>query len=120
MLRRRNLLAQRCLRPPATPASLSIVAIEITECQNGYARVGAVPDNARCEPGGSRTYVDTEQIFLRADGENWTYPTSATGISCTDTTLEPDLASACEALGLRTRADGPSRAGPDGVPGGQP
>ena len=45
--------------------------------------------------------MDTEQVFLRADGENWTYLTSGTGISCTDTDLEPDLASACEALGLR-------------------
>ena len=83
------------------PSSLSIVAIEITECQNGYARVGAVPDNSRCEPGGGGTCVDTEQVFLRADGENWTYLTSGTGISCTDPALEPDLARACEALSLR-------------------
>ena len=45
------------------PSSLSIVAIEITECQNGYARVGAVPDNSRCDPAGGRACVDTEQVL---------------------------------------------------------
>ncbi len=39
------------------------MAIEITECQNGYARVGAVPDNSRCDPAGGGTCVDTEQVL---------------------------------------------------------
>jgi hypothetical protein len=72
-----------------------IVDVEVSECQNGYARVWAIPDQSGC----SEEYpncLETEQVFLQdVDGE-WTYLTSGTGIECPD----PFIADACEALGL--------------------
>jgi hypothetical protein len=78
-----------------------IAAVIVQECQNGYARVSAVPDNATCgQTGGS--CLDNEQVFLTATAAGWSYLTSGTGISCaTDDDLSPALVTACEGLGLR-------------------
>jgi hypothetical protein len=91
---------------PATRQALEAGGIRITEvivrnCENGYARVTAVPDNGTCgEAGGS--CFEQEQVFLTAAGAGWTYLTSGTGISCaTDDDLFPALLAACEGLGLR-------------------
>jgi hypothetical protein len=82
-------------------AEIAIVAVGVRECQHGYARVTAKPDNSSCgEPGGS--CLDDEQVFLAATRTGWTYLTSGTGISRgTDPDLGPDLLTACVELGLR-------------------
>jgi hypothetical protein len=69
-------------------------SVEIAECQNGYARVFYRPDAPNYE---------TEQLFLRDDGGEWTILTYGTGIDCAgDTDLQPpELEDACRALGLR-------------------
>lgn len=82
------------------PGGPRIVAVNVRQCQNGYARVLGVPDNATCgRPGGS--CYDAEQVFLRAGGESWSVLTSGSGISCQDPDIQPDLSVACHALGLR-------------------
>ncbi|HET6684982.1 MAG TPA: hypothetical protein VFH02_00505 [Jiangellaceae bacterium] len=80
---------------------IQITEVIVRECQNGYARVTAVPDNRTCgEPGGS--CFENEQVFLTSTGDAWSHLTSGTGISCaTDDDLFPALLAACEGLGLR-------------------
>jgi hypothetical protein len=88
---------------PRTPA-LQIISVEISQCQNGYARVAAVPDNSACKPGGGGSCYQNEQVFLRASAGRWTYLTNGSGISCqyeSPESLGPDLQLACRALGLR-------------------
>jgi hypothetical protein len=78
-----------------------IAAVTVEQCQNGYARVFAVPDSPTCgQPAG--TCVDNEQVFLTVTANGWSYLTSGTGINCaTDDDLGPTLTTACESLGLR-------------------
>lgn len=85
----------------AAGGALHIVAVDLQQCRNGYARVFAVPDNARCgDPGGA--CLDNEQVFLADHGGQWSYLTSGTGIACeADDDLSPTLLAACRALGLR-------------------
>lgn len=80
---------------------IQITGMIVRDCQNGYARVTAVPDNGTCgEAGGS--CFENEQVFLTTTGAGWGYLTSGTGISCaTDDDLFPALLAACEGLGLR-------------------
>jgi hypothetical protein len=81
--------------------TVEIVGVDIRECQNGYARVFAQPDQSTCGQTGGSCY-ENEQVFLRDDGGSWVYITSGTGIACTDPDLRPpELETACVALGLR-------------------
>ncbi len=74
-------------------APLTFGAVEIQECQNGYARVYAkVAD----PPPGTE---DAEQVFLRDAGGTWEVITSGTGITCEDEPVLPILVDACRALG---------------------
>jgi hypothetical protein len=82
------------------PDGPDIVTVDVHECQHGYARVFAVPDNSTCGQSNGSCY-DNEQVFLRASGDSWTYLTSGSGISCQDPDIQPDLSVACRALGLR-------------------
>jgi len=84
---------------------VSIIAVEIGECQNGYARVSAIPDNSKCVRGGGGSCYQPEQVFLKAVADQWVYLTNGSGIACATIAsqpLGPDLLAACEALGLRT------------------
>ena len=85
----------------AAGGALHIVSVDLQQCQNGYARVLAVPDSSRCgHPGGA--CLDNEQVFLADHGGQWSYLTSGTGIVCeADDDLFPALLAACRALGLR-------------------
>jgi hypothetical protein len=85
----------------AAGGALHIIAVNLQQCRNGYARVFAVPDNAGCDhPGGA--CVETEQVFLADHAGQWRHLTSGTGIACeADDDLFPALLAACQALGLR-------------------
>jgi hypothetical protein len=81
------------------PGGLHIATVNVRQCQNGYARVFAVPEDSTCgQPNGSCN--ESEQVFLRASGDSWSVLTSGTGISCQDADVSPDLSLACSALGL--------------------
>ena len=102
----RNVRAQTSQHHPTRQAleadgGIQIIGVIVRDCQNGYARVTAVPDNGTCgEAGGS--CLENEQVFLATTGAGWSYLTSGTGISCaTDDDLFPALLTACEGLGLR-------------------
>lgn len=73
---------------------ISIVDVEIVECQNGYARVVAISDRPDLK----------EQVFLKAEGDKWRYLVAGSGIDCRDDVgmLGEELIVACEALGLRS------------------
>jgi hypothetical protein len=71
-----------------------IIGVDIANCQNGYARVFALPDQSDC-PNGS-ICRENEQVFLVAVDGDWEYLESGTGIVCPD----PFVLAACEALGL--------------------
>jgi hypothetical protein len=88
----------------SAPGTVEIVSVTLDECNNGYARVGAVPDNSRCLPNGGGSCYDTEQVFLESVGPSWHYLASGSGIDCAhDTDLQPpEMEAACVALGLRT------------------
>ena len=60
---------------------LTVVEAKVERCQKGYAQVFAVPDPSVCKPGVEFCY-ETEQVFLRWNGSEWTIRTSGTGISC--------------------------------------
>ena len=68
--------------------------VQISECENPYARVFYVPDS----PG-----YESEQVFLLDRQGEWEILTYGTGIDCaTDTDFEPpELETACMVLGLR-------------------
>lgn len=68
--------------------------VEISQCQNSYARVSYVPDLPNYE---------TEQVFLRDQQGEWEILTYGTGIDCaTDADFRPpELETACVVLGLR-------------------
>ena len=85
----------------AAGVALPIVAVDLQQCRNGYARVFAVPDSSRCsDPGGA--CVENEQVFLADHGGQWSYLTSGTWIACqADDDQSPALLAACRALGLR-------------------
>ena len=85
----------------AAGGALHIVAVDLQQCRNGYARVFAVPDNSWCgHPGGA--CAETEQVFLADHAGQWSHLTSGTGIACeADDDLFPALLAACRALGLR-------------------
>ena len=85
----------------AAGGALHIVAVDLQQCRNGYARVFAVPDNSGCgHPSGA--CVETEQVFLADHAGQWRHLTSGTGIACeADDDLFPALLAACQALGLR-------------------
>ena len=57
----------------------------------------AVPDPSVCKPGVEFCY-ETEQVFLRWNGSEWTIRTSGTGISCGSET-EAEIVKICRALG---------------------
>lgn len=79
--------------PIAPP--LSWAAVTVDECQNGYARVFAIPGNV--PPGSS---YDNEQVFLAWSGGRWKVLASGTGIGCGDADISPELRKACRALQL--------------------
>jgi hypothetical protein len=85
----------------AAGGGLHIISVDLQQCQNGYARVLAVPDDSLCgHPGGA--CVDNEQVFLADHAGQWSHLTSGTGIACeADDDLFPALLAACQALGLR-------------------
>jgi hypothetical protein len=84
----------------AAGGALHIVAVDLQQCRNGYARVFPVPDNSGCgHPSGA--CVETEQVFLADHAGQWRHLTSGTGIACeADDDLFPALLAACRALGL--------------------
>ena len=85
----------------AAGGALQIVAVDLQQCRNGYARVFAAPDNSGCGHPGDAC-VETEQVFLADHAGHWSYLTSGTGIACeADDDLFPALLAACQALGLR-------------------
>lgn len=69
----------------------AIEEIEITNCEQGHARVIIIP----VEPN-----FESEQVFMRKVGGLWEIIDFGTGITCGDDDLDPDMAAACEALGL--------------------
>ena len=79
--------------PIAPP--LAWAAVAVNECQNGYARVSAIPGNV--PPGSS---YDNEQVFLAWSGGAWEVLASGTGIGCSDADISPELRQACHALEL--------------------
>jgi hypothetical protein len=83
---------------PRAPG-LILVGVEIFECQAGYARVGAIPDQSTCPEGNN--CQETEQVFLRDVSGSWEIIGSGTGLTCSDADLSEDLVTACEALELR-------------------
>jgi hypothetical protein len=87
----------------ATRAALQtdiIVSVTVKQCQNGYARVIANPDQSTCgQPDGS--CYENEQVFLSDTDGQWTFLDAGTGIACTDADISAPLLTACEALGLR-------------------
>ena len=76
---------------------LTVVEAKVERCQKGYAQVFAVPDPSVCKPGVEFCY-ETEQVFLRWNGSEWTIRTSGTGISCGSET-EAEIVKICRALG---------------------
>jgi hypothetical protein len=85
----------------ALATDIEIPSVTVAECQNGYARVYANPDQSGCGQLEGACY-ENEQVFLADTDGEWTYMTSGTGISCSsDDDLGPELVTACEALGLR-------------------
>jgi hypothetical protein len=70
-----------------------IVGVDIQQCQNGYARVFATPEDPN--------RYESEQVFLKDEEGSWKLLTWGTGISCQDPDLLPELLPACTALGLR-------------------
>jgi hypothetical protein len=81
--------------------ALHIVAVDLQQCRNGYARAFAVPDNSQCgQPGGP--CAEIEQVFLADHAGQWRNLSAGTGIVCeADDDLFPALLAACQALGLR-------------------
>lgn len=79
-----------------------IVAVSVEECANGYARVFAIPDDSTCNPGSvDSECFENEQVFLIDRGGSWEVLAYGTGIECAnEPMLTPDLAAACQALGL--------------------
>jgi len=69
-----------------------IEVVDIEQCQNGYARVFAMPVDPN--------RYDSEQVFLKDEEGSWKLLTWGTGISCQDPDLLDELIPACEALGL--------------------
>jgi hypothetical protein len=84
----------------APPPPQSIVSVQVKECQNGYARVLAVPSNVTCgKPGGP--CFDNDQLFLKAVAGRWTVLDSGSGLNCSNSqSLPPTDVPACKALGL--------------------
>lgn len=78
-------------------AGLAVVDARVERCRDGYAQVFAVPDDSACEPGVGGCF-ETEQVFLRSDGETWTILASGTGLTCAEES-DPVIAEACRALG---------------------
>jgi hypothetical protein len=70
-----------------------IVGVDIQQCQNGYARVFATPEDPN--------RYESEQVFLKDEEGSWKLLTYGTGISCQDPDILDELIPACEALGLR-------------------
>lgn len=88
------LAAVRAQVPIAEPMVWDSVTIQA--CRGGYAFVLAHPGNV---PPGTQV-EESEQVFLRNDGGEWTVIGSGTGISCSDPDIPPELEQACTALGL--------------------
>jgi hypothetical protein len=86
------------------PTPPGVVAVEIRECQNGYARVIAVADQSTCPTSSSDPdphCYENEQVFLVDRGGSWEVLTYGTGVDCRDPgSLLPEHVAACEALGL--------------------
>ncbi|MEX2651267.1 MAG: hypothetical protein WD473_02320 [Acidimicrobiia bacterium] len=78
---------------------LTLVGVEITECQAGYARVIAMPDQSICPE--ANNCMENEQVFLRDVSGRWEIIGSGTGLTCSDADLSEELVAACEALDLR-------------------
>ncbi len=71
---------------------IAVASVDVTDCQNGYARAIAVPTGANQQ---------SEQVFLRDDGGAWVVLDYGTGIDCADpASLNEADQAACEALGL--------------------
>jgi hypothetical protein len=71
---------------------IAVASVDVTDCQNGYARAIAVPTGANQQ---------SEQVFLRDDGGAWAVVDYGTGIDCADpASLNEADRAACEALGL--------------------
>ncbi len=78
----------------------NIVEVDVLECQNGYARVIAFPDQSVCDPEFPNC-LENEQVFLVDVGGSWQYLEAGTGIECRNPSgLSPELILACEALGV--------------------
>lgn len=78
----------------------NMIDVEILDCQNGYARVRAIPDQSTCDPEYPHC-LEEEQVFLVDVAGSWEYLDSGTGVDCLNpATLLPETVTACEALGL--------------------
>lgn len=73
-----------------------ITGIDISECQNGYARVFTIPDQSECP--GENHCRESEQVFLQLIDDQWEYLDSGTGLDCNSS--EQLISEACEALDL--------------------
>ena len=71
-----------------------IIDVDVANCQNGYARVFAFPDQSGCPDGDP--CLENEQVFLVEVDGSWEYLDSGTGLQCPDA----PISEACEALGL--------------------
>ena len=77
-----------------------IIAVNVLECQNGFARVIAIADQSACGPDFPNC-LENEQVFLEDVDGAWEYVALGTGIDCNDPAgLGPEMIAACEALGL--------------------
>ncbi len=84
---------------PSNPAWV-IVDVDIANCQNGYARVFAVPDMSSC-PDPTMPCLESEQLFLGDVSGTWKLIDYGTGLDCGDpASLLPATQAACVALGL--------------------
>jgi hypothetical protein len=68
---------------------VELEGVDVDRCQDGFARVGAVP---------TKDNFETEQFFLRYE-RAWTIVNYGTGITCEDSDLDADTREVCERLG---------------------
>jgi hypothetical protein len=80
---------------PRVP-ELHLIGVDVVGCRNGFARVGAVPDQSNC-PDNNRCW-ETEHVFLRDVAGEWEIIGSGTGLTCFDADLSTDVLAACQAL----------------------
>jgi hypothetical protein len=82
-------VAKRVVDDPA--AGLTVQAVEIPVCRNGYARVFTVPART------ARRF-EGDQLFLRLVDDTWTLVGRGASIDCGDPGLKPAVADACAGL----------------------